>query len=185
MASEKTIKQITALLSAAYPDHWNKLSVEQVSQLLTLYSRLLADIDDALLEQATLRHIARSQWFPKVSELRNAAVDLAHPPALDPVEAWGQVCEAIRRVGVYSQQPSFDDPMTGAIVRQMGWRELCLSEFPIADRARFLEAYERQTARAARSAQLPTALQDGSASVNQIIAAVTDQLAAGGRDATH
>lgn len=185
MATERTIKQVMALLSAAYPDHWNKLSVEQVGQLLTLYGRTLADIDDALLEQATLRHIAQSQWFPKVSELRSAATALALPPGLDPAEAWEQVRRAIHRYGYYHDGiPPFDDPLTAAVVRQMGWRDLCTSEFPTADRARFLEAYARQQTRTVSSAQLPQALQDGAGNaVAQITGELAGRLSIGGSNA--
>ena len=62
----------------------------------------------------------------------------------------------------------FDDPITAHIVRQMGWRELCASEEPHTDRARFCDAYARIAQRERQQASLPAALQDGALSHRQL-----------------
>ena len=160
MATEHAIKQVLAVLSANYPDHFNKLSTDQIRNLRDLYTQALADIDDETLRAAALRHISASQWFPKVSELRDAAVRVTRPPAPDPMEAWGAVLKEILRTGYYGK-PEFADPLTEAVVRQMGWRDLCLSEDATADRARFVDAYQRQAQRAHGQDVLPIGLQDG------------------------
>lgn len=160
MASEATIKQVLGILSAEYPDHINKLSAEQLGNLRQLYVQALADIDDETLRATALRHIMSSPWFPKVSELRDAAARITRPPTLDPLEAWGKVLAEIRRTGYYGI-PQFDDPLIAAIVKQMGWRELCSSEDGTADRARFVDAYQRQADRAHKQDALPISLQDG------------------------
>ena len=165
MASQQTVGLVLGLLSAEYPDHMNKLSPEQVRNLRNLYTQALSDIDDDMLKAASLRHITESQWFPKVSELRRAATRLSLPAARDPMEAWGDVLKAIRVVGYYGA-PIFDDPLTDAVVRQMGWRDLCMSEDATADRARFLDAYSRQAQREVHQASLPLALQDGAMADN-------------------
>jgi hypothetical protein len=160
LATENAIKQVLAVLSANYPDHFNKLNAEQVRSLRLLYVQALADIDDETLRAAALRHISSSQWFPKVSELREAAVRVTRPPVPDALEAWGAVKAAFLSVGSYAI-PHFDDPLTAAVVKQMGWRDLCLSEDGTADRARFVDAYERQAQRAHGQDVLPVGLQDG------------------------
>lgn len=160
MASETAIKQVLGILSAEYPDHINKLSAEQLRNLRELYKQTLADIDDETLRAAALRHIMASQWFPKVSELREAATRITRPKTIDPMEAWGKVLAEIRRTGWYGV-PQFDDPLVAAIVKQMGWRALCESEDGTADRARFIDAYQRQADRAQKQDALPVMLQDG------------------------
>lgn len=176
---------IHMMLYVAYPDYAAKLGDETVKTQIGLYHRLLCDFDLPLLEAAVLRHIAQpSSWFPKIGELRKAAASLTHPEALDPVEAWEQVRLAILRTGSYGV-PEFGDPLTGAIVRQMGWRDLCLSENAIADRARFIEAYERQAARSYQRAALPAGLQNGALAgarrVDQLTAGIVKQLSGGSR----
>lgn len=163
MATETTVKQILLMLMADYPERVNQLTADQLRSLRMLYVQALADIDDELLKAAALRHVSESPWFPKVSELRKAAAAVALPPALDPLEAWGLVVKEIRRTGSYGR-PQFDDPLTAAVVQQLGWRELCLSETMAADRARFVDAYERQVGRARAQMTLPVGLQDGSMS---------------------
>jgi hypothetical protein len=176
LATEQAIKQVLAVLSANYPDHVNKLNVEQLRNLRDLYQQALADLDDETLRAAALRHISSSQWFPKVSELREAAVRVTHQPAIDPMEAWETVRLAISKYGSYGipvhdevtgawgyKTPTFDDPLTDKLVRQMGWRNLCLSEEAeaMSDRARFLDAYARQAGSAHKQSVLPDGLRDG------------------------
>lgn len=175
---------IHMMLCAAYPDHALKLSDETMEAQIQLYHRMLCDLDLTDLETVALRHTAESQWFPKISELRKAAARLTQPEALDPVEAWDQVCKAILRHGhIYDGVPDFEDALTGQIVRQFGWRNLCLSENTVADRARFIEAYERQAARSYQRAALPAGLQNGALAgarkVNAITAGVVKQLSGG------
>lgn len=172
------------MLCAAFSDHVARLSDETMEAQVQLYHRMLCDLELCDLEAVALRHMAESQWFPKIAELRKSAASLTHPEALDPVEAWEQVRLAILRTGSYGV-PEFDDPLTGAIVRQMGWRDLCLSENPVADRARFIEAYERQAARSYQRAALPAGLQNGALAgarrVDQLTAGVVKQLSGGSR----
>lgn len=179
MATDTTIRQVLAVLAAEYPDHFNKLSEEQIAAKTALFVQALADLDDETLKTAALRHIGTSPFFPKVSELRAAAAAVAFQPAPDPIEAWGQVLETMRRYGPYGipcgeaegwgyRPVEFDDPITAHIVRQMGWRELCASEEPHTDRARFLDAYARIAQRERQQASLPAALQDGALSHRQL-----------------
>jgi hypothetical protein len=176
MATSEAIRQVLAILSVEYPDHVNKMSPEQLRNLRGLYRETLADLDDETLRAAALRHIASSQWFPKVSELREAAVRVTRQPAIDPMEAWEAVRRAISKWGSYGVPfyneetnefgwtlPTFDDPLTAKIVKQMGWRNLCLSEDTeaMSDRARFLDAYARQASNAHKQDVLPDGLKDG------------------------
>lgn len=181
---------IHMMLCAAYPDHVAKLSDETMEAQVQLYHQMLFDLDLDTLRSVVLRHLAESQWFPKISELRKAAARLAQPEALDPAEAWGQVVKAIPIYGATIAGadgpgiPPFDDPLTAAVVRQFGWNNLCWSENPVADRARFIEAYERQAQRAQERAALPAGLQNGALApgarrVDQITAGVVKALAGG------
>lgn len=149
MATFETITKILALVSAAYPNF--DLKPETVK----VYLKLLSDLPDDLLEEASLAHIAQSAFFPTVAELRTAAFELLecqnpHPAGL---VAWSEVEDQIRRVG-YTGQPFFPQPMTAQIVRAMGWQNLCRSENLVADRAHFLTAYEQLRLREHNQMQL-------------------------------
>ncbi len=56
-------------------------------------------------------------------------------------EAWSICLNEIRRTGSYGN-PTFHNPMVSQVVSIMGWRDLCLSENMIADRAHFMKIYD-------------------------------------------
>lgn len=181
MATDTTVKQVLALLATNYPEQVAKLSETELSLRRQLFVQALADIDDETLKAACLRHVATSPFFPKVSELRAAAVAITCQPSPDPVEAWGVLRKAMSRYGAYGvpcgeedgwgyRPPVFDDPIINHLVKQFGWRELCLSDEDTAmsDRARFLDAYARLAQRERQQDTLPAALRDGAMSHRQL-----------------
>ncbi len=131
MAQLETIHLALLTLSAAY-EH------PLAESTLAVYAGALADIPDEALKQAVAAHLSLNIHFPRIAELRNLALAGEYP---DPVEAWGEVVQQIRRVGSYGQ-PSFSNPLIHRVVEQLGWVLLCQSDNLIADRARFLQAYE-------------------------------------------
>ncbi len=106
-----------------------------------VYEVALADLDYELTKRAVMRLVASEEWLPTVAKIRAAAYDLENGTASSGLEAWGVVCEAIRRVG-YLEQPRFRDPLVAHVVESMGWRYLCKSPNDASDRARFVDLYE-------------------------------------------
>jgi hypothetical protein len=160
MATEIETLRVLKILGDVYP------SFELSSAAIEVYVRLLADIPGPVLEQSALDHISHSTFFPSIAELRSAAFGIIE--AADPVptdyEAWSEVQAEIHRVGYYNV-PKFDHPLTSQVVEQLGWRYLCLSENPVADRAHFVQAYQVLAERQRRSVnRLPV--------VNEFIAAL-------------
>ena len=96
-------------------------------------------------------------------------------PAPDAMEAWGTVLAEIRRTGYYGQ-PQFEDSLTAAVVRQMGWKDLCISDDATADRARFVDAYQRQEQRARSQDVLPESLRDGALGYPLLQGGVTGEI---------
>lgn len=137
MANQIEVLRVLKILGDIYPTfHLNSSAVE-------IYVQLLADIPGAVLEQAALEHISHSTFFPAIAELRSAAFDIlesANPIPSD-YEAWAEVQAEIRRIG-HCSQPVFTNPLVKQVVEQLGWRYLCLSDNPVADRAHFIQAYQ-------------------------------------------
>jgi hypothetical protein len=125
---------LVAMLMAAFP------AATYSEQTIRVYEQMVLDLDFELAKRAIHALIATARFLPAVSEIRAAAVDVADGPRLLGVEAWGHVCDAIRRVGVY-HDPVFSDPLTAECVELMGWQHLCKSPNDAADRARFVELY--------------------------------------------
>ena len=146
--------KLVAVLIAAYPSA--KLGPDTAG----IYERMLADLDYPSANAAVERLLATSKWPPTVAEIREASLAL-HAGEIKPGgEAWGLVLRAIGRYG-RNRTPGveFDlgDPVALDVVRALNWRELCDSDNPSADRARFIELYD-QLAATARRRQLSEAL---------------------------
>lgn len=150
MATHNTIRDQLRLILAAYPQHTSKLSDQEKVDMLRVWIEDLTDIDDALLIAACRNYRERSQWLPSISEIRNSAVSLmrqASPARQTASEAWGDVRQAISRIGSYGS-PQFDNPATAAVVRRMGWRDICMDEGPSAVlRAQFERMYDAEIER--------------------------------------
>jgi hypothetical protein len=147
MADTLNIEIILRALAAAYPNF------ALTEQTVAIYVELLADIDPELLRAATLDLISRSRFFPTVAEIREAARDLRDGPQLSGSEAWGLVIQAIRDLG-YAHQAEAHERLGETIMQAVrdigGWGALCYSENSVADRARFIEAFDARAARRKR-----------------------------------
>lgn len=140
MATLEILREVFLMLAAAYPkNELNQTTIE-------LYSRLLADLSDELLKVAVLDHISRSQWFPAIAELRQAAAGISRPELEPGGAAWGIAYDAMRLRG-RDWDYKFDNQVTQKCIDSMGWRYLCMSTNTTADRARFIELYDEYAKR--------------------------------------
>lgn len=137
MASELMVAKVMSLLSLYYPER------ETSTELVEAYFIALVDLTDEQLEQAAAQAVRTLKWFPKVAELREIVGEqTAHGAGVTTAtEAIEQIYRTIREIGSYSS-PRFDDPLLNRVVAAMGgWRELCLSENVMADRAHMIKLY--------------------------------------------
>ncbi len=142
MATEIEVLRILKLLGDVYP------SFNLNSSAVEVYVHLLADIPGTVLEQAVLDHISRSTFFPAIAELRTTAFNIleAAYPIPTAYEAWAEVQAEIQRVG-HCGRPELKNSIAAQVVAQLGWRYLCFSENPVADRAHFVQAYQAMVER--------------------------------------
>lgn len=109
--------------------------------LVDLWCEVLRPYPAPAVRAAVLAHIARSPYWPTLSEV---LTPLAQADQLDADEAWAQVLAEVRRVGLYGT-PQFADPLVADTVARLGWRAVCTSEAPDVLRGQFRQFY--QTAR--------------------------------------
>jgi hypothetical protein len=59
-------------------------------------------------------------------------------------EAWEKALDAVRRYGSYNQQAALEslDPITRRCVENIGYRDLCMSENIMVERAHFQKIFE-------------------------------------------
>lgn len=146
MANKKTIAGLVMSLSAAFPN-WktNAYTVE-------VYFQDLQDIpdDELMIAAQACRSQAGRQFAPSTGELRGAVAELRRAVVNlpSPMQAWGEVCRQIVENGGDFGKPVWSNPLIEQVVNSMGWRNLRMSEDPTADRARFIQAFERLSERA-------------------------------------
>lgn len=104
MATKMEIRESLLLLTTSFPE-WGKGQAEDsYKATLRVYEQMLADIDGPVLKQAVLSLIASAKFFPKIAEIREAAVALMEPVYPSALEAWERVtngdksCELANKV---------------------------------------------------------------------------------------
>ena len=130
------------------------------NQAIELWFNQLADLDYTAAELALNKWVSTSKWSPSIADIREAALDIKVGAAPDWGEAWESVIHAIRYFGTWQEREAMEsfDEITRKVVRQMGFRDLCMSENIVADRANFRMIYERAVERDRQDAQLPLQL---------------------------
>lgn len=179
MATKEGVGRAFVLLRRAYPDHVQRYlpTKDDMAEQMDFYQRLLTDVPDEVLLAATQSHIAASQWWPKVSELREKAFDILCGESGMPsaFEAYAMV----RRRLAYSpdgyfrngkhisvdELPEFranpiPDVVHKAVEGCGGWAMFRASENEVADRARFYQAYETAVRRLRQRAEMLPAVAD-------------------------
>ena len=77
-------------------------------------------------------------------------------------EGWEEVQRAIRKYGMYNVKDAMDSftPLTRKTVERLGFKNICVSENPAAERANFRQCYEILAKREQTRQQLALPLQD-------------------------
>lgn len=147
MANPLDIAHVVKVMSIAFPN-W-----KPTADTSEVYFKLLQDIDGEELKVAVLHCLSESgrAFAPSIGEIRGAVSELRRMSYNVPssYEAWQEVLMQFAEAGYYNT-PKFSHPLIAEAVRRMGWRQLCLSEDQIADRARFIQCYEQLTNRATK-----------------------------------
>lgn len=149
--------KLVSVLLAAFPSSQNTTKTSEV------YERMLFDLDYAVANAAIERLLATRERMPSIAEIRKACLDLTAGETRAGGEAWGDVVKCIGRYGVYRTPGNdfqFQDPVVARCVTALGWENLCNSENQAADRARFIELYEKLSTAVRREeniGQLPAA----------------------------
>lgn len=138
--------KLVAVIMAACPAQSSKLDGGRASAMVDAYEALLGDLTYEQVNAAVRVLLQTRSWMPSVADIRTTVLELMRGPVRAGGDAWGTVLNAIKREGAYRTPGSdfmFRDPVLARCVNALGWQELCLSENPTADRARFIELYDK------------------------------------------
>ncbi len=134
MTKSETI-ELLAAFTASFP------YVKLQDNAVDVFARCLADVPAEIGRAAALKLVCDLQYFPTISQIREAALSLMPGGEVPSVgEAWSEVVEQMKDIGSYGE-PRFSHRAISEAVRAMDWKLLCLSENPIAERAHFFQIY--------------------------------------------
>jgi len=168
--TREEFKIIVTALKSVYP----KFGITDKLQFDFWFS-MLEDIDYKTMQLTVKKYVSEEKWAPTIADLRKSYTETAQPKVLDANSAWGEVQKAIRYNGTYGEEKAYESmsPTTAQVVKNMGYKELCLSENQMADRAHFMKMYEVYKDRQQKQAQLPEGLKED---INQLTGDLTKML---------
>jgi hypothetical protein len=151
--TRQEIVQLLSIATANFPS----TQKQDMKATLILWEKALADIPYAVAENAVIKVLSTSKYFPTIAEIRESATQLTQPRKMDAMEAWEQIVLAIRKHGLYDQEKAMQSlsPDVRAMAKRFTWRELCLNENPDTLRAQFRMAWETESKRHRETASLP------------------------------
>ena len=144
---------ILGTLFVSYPAFAKKLSGPERKDMFRVYHLILGDLDADLLLKAALGLVGTATFYPSAGELRRAYFDLVDSAAgiPDAYQAWAEVKALFRRGFSRMRPPTAESVSHPRVLDALegigGWRALCVSENDMADRARYVQAYEAYTKR--------------------------------------
>ncbi len=153
--TEPEAAKLVAMLATAWPEGLRWQDEHQQAEQRRLYRQFLLDLPYAAGDAAVVRLIATwkptaAQRWPSIADLRAAIAEQLAGRRMLGAEVWGEICRLVRRYGAH-RTPGVDfevgDPVVAAVISEIGWRELCLSEERVADRARVIELADQLGAR--------------------------------------
>lgn len=100
------VLKIVAMLEVNYPQHYSRLSKDQFSNQVTLWTELFKD-DDANLIATVVKTIIStdsSPFPPNIGQIRSKAFDLTTVHGMTELEAWGYVDKALKNSGYHSKE---------------------------------------------------------------------------------
>lgn len=155
--NKKEFATFVAAMKAYYPKEKALNSQEQMQ----LWYQMLADIPADIAGMALQKIAATEKWMPSIAEIRQAAVTVQLPEGCDWSSGWDEAQKAMRKYGQYNAAEALASlsEITRETVKRLGFRNLCISENPAADRANFRMTYEQLAMQKKQRIQLPEALQ--------------------------
>ncbi len=156
--TREEFSKLAMFLKAAYEKDKFLASKESAE----VWYAILKDIPYQVAQEAAVRHVRTCKFPPAPSEIIEQAVNAVEPDQETWSSAWGSVQRAISCYGTWDEAAAMNslDPLSRKIVQRLGFKNLCLSENMMADRANFRTIYEQEQKRQHDKALLPEGFRD-------------------------
>ena len=133
------VSKIIGMLEVNYKN----FKVSNDDAALELWFRMLKDLSYKQCDLAVQRIIMENEFPPVIATIRKAVRDSnSQVPASS--DAWGEVEQALRTYNMRQDKKAIESlsPITGQVVKSMGWWCLWNSTNQSTDRAHFMKMYK-------------------------------------------
>ena len=156
--NKKEFATFTMALKTYYPRE-NLLPNEQAMEL---WFSQLQDIPFEVAQAGLQKWVATNKWSPSIADIREMYASITQGELPDWGDAWDEVQRAIRYFGHYREDEAMESlsPLTQKVVRRMGFKNICISETPMNERANFRMIYESLAEKEKKNAQIPAQLKN-------------------------
>lgn len=123
---------------------------------MEMWYRELADIPYPVAEAALRKYVATNKFSPKIADIREMAATVENGDKPLWSDGWEQVLRSVRKYGSYRPVEAMEsmDEITREAVRRLGYKELCMSENIMAERAQFRMIFEQIVDRRQTNSQI-------------------------------
>lgn len=125
-----------------------------------IWYSLLQDIDYTIAQAAIQKYMLTNKFPPTIADIREHTTTIAAGEKPLWSDGWEEVLKAIRKFGSYRESEALESmtEITRKCVQRLGFRNICMSENIMADRANFRMIYEQIAEREHTSKQIPIKL---------------------------
>ena len=151
-------KQEFKSLARAIKTYYPRDSVLPNKEALQLWYEELKDLSYEAAAASLRVHVSTEKWPPTIAEIRANATTIVSADNNDQwSQAWECAKKAIKRYGYYQETEGLEsvDPLTRTVIKRLGWKELCVSENEMADRANFRDIYKEVLSKKMKYTVLP------------------------------
>jgi hypothetical protein len=150
-------KQEFGLFAAALKTYYPREALLPNNQAMELWYKQLSDIPYHIAEMSLNKWVATNKWSPSIADIREMSVTIKNGEKPQWSDGWEEVLKAIRCFGSYRETEALESmsELTRLSVRRLGFKNLCMSENIMADRANFRMIYEQMADRDYNAKRLP------------------------------
>lgn len=153
-------KQEFGLFAAALKTYYPREELLPNNQAMELWYKQLSDIPYHIAEMSLNKWVATNKWSPSIADIREMTVTIKSGEKPQWSDGWEEVLRAIRCYGSYRETEALESmtELTQQVVRRLGFKNICMSENIMADRANFRMIYEQIADREHNTKRLPVNL---------------------------
>ena len=155
-------KREFSIFSMGLKTYFPKDNLLPTDNSMELWYRSLKDIPYRLAEVFLQKWVASEKWSPSIAEIRKGCAEIVTEETPDWAAGWSEVLKAVGRWGYMQEEQALESmtEITRMTVERLGWKNICMSENEVADRANFRNVYEQIAKKETERRQIPQVLEE-------------------------